>query len=82
MRHLFSKYFKIAGGFCSQARKLVLSDMDRDVSVDSLVSTGIEMADMRKKFLQKCKISLRPWFDLSCSILHVSFKEQSKQVIG
>ena len=52
------------------------------MSVGSLLNTGIEMEDMRKKFLQKCRISLRPWFDLSYSTVRTKFKEQSKQVIG
>ena len=70
LHHLFAKYFKTAGGFCSKARKAVLSDIDDEASIDSVVNTANEMEEMKNKFLNRCKLSLRPWLDVSTSILH------------
>lgn len=80
MRHLFVKYFKTAGGFCSKARKLVLSDINDEASIDSVLNTAKEMEDTKNRFLHRCKLSLRPWFDVSSSISHGKCGEPTKRV--
>ena len=81
LRQLFAKYFKTAGGFCSQARKAVLSDVFDDGNIiENLIKTGHEMEHMKNRFLSRCRASLKPWFEVSHAAHNKICRETVEQV--
>ncbi|XP_065071722.1 uncharacterized protein LOC135696297 isoform X1 [Rhopilema esculentum] len=64
LRMRFHQYLKIAGSFCSQARKAVLASENPDF-IKSLIMTGKGMEEKKQSFVSCCKKSLSPWLDIA-----------------
>ena len=60
----FHQYFKIAGSFCSQARKAVLASENPDF-IKNLIMTGKGMEEKKNSFISCCRKFLSPWLDIA-----------------
>ncbi len=81
LHQVYQDYHNLAGHFCSQARKFVLSDVDGEAIAD-LKRLGDELIQKRIDFIESCKVALRPWIDIPLlAIGGVAVEKESKASI-